>query len=109
MAQALPHSRQRGSAEIMHSGNAGHKPGLGQESCSPVQVHGRAPDAKHVPKSNGRTIEQLEDFRTLLQSVIDYNEPLLAQPGQQRAAARRIAEAKEQIQSLDGEMADLRG
>jgi hypothetical protein len=64
---------------------------------------------KHVPKSNGRTIEQLEDFRTLLQSVIDYNEPLLAQPGQQRAAARRIAEAKEQIQSLDGEMPDLRG
>lgn len=62
---------------------------------------------RRAPKSHEETIRHLEQLRTLFRAVIDYNEPLLSGPGQQAAAARRIADAAREIEGLDREIADL--
>ena len=54
------------------------------------------------------SVDELEQLRTLFQAVIDDNQPLLAKPSQQTAAARRIAEATQALQSLDREIAERR-
>jgi len=59
-------------------------------------------------ESTEEAIRRLGRLRELFQAVIDYNAPLMSQPGGERAALRRIAEANEQIQILDRELANLR-
>ena len=62
---------------------------------------------KSDTRAQAQTVEALERLRYLMQAVIDYNEPLLRGPGQQAAAARRIAEATRQLAEIEREIAAL--
>jgi hypothetical protein len=81
----------------------------GQKYCSAVQAMSAGRAARiAAAESNEETISRLEQLRMLFQAVIDYNEPLLSKTGHQPAAGRRIAEATQEIQNLDREIAGLR-
>ena len=59
-------------------------------------------------RAGAHRLAELERLRSLIQAVIDYNQPLLRSPGQQATAQRRIGEAEKQLEDLDRELSSLR-